>query len=283
MKTKLLERRRSSNWARRRNSKTKFGPEDGIRPRRRNSVSQTTEDAIRPEDEIRPRRRNSAPKTKFGPGDEIRPRRRNSAPKTKFGPEDEIRPRRRNSAPKTKFGPEDEIRPRRRHSAPKTPNSGVRGNLGVRDRPTRIQASGIRAPNSGVRGNFRRQGPADAKARSPASGTLATNLLSCLFSHGRQACGGRNSGVKFGCQKHFRRHLSGNRIQASASNSSVGRNLGVSRRPDRNLGVEFERQPNVGVNSSAPNLGAKFELQMRASGGDEMGTQIPVSLYWMRA
>ena len=95
------------------------------------------------------------------------------------------------------------------------------------------------------------------------------------FSHGRQARGGRNSGVKF---KHFRRHLSGNRIQASASNSSVGRNLGVSRRPDRNLGVEFERQPNLGVNSSAPNLGAKFKLQIRASGGDEMGTQIAVSL-----
>ena len=91
------------------------------------------------------------------------------------------------------------------------------------------------------------------------------------FSHGRQARGGRNSGVKFRRQKHFRRHLSGNRIQAPASTSSVGRNLGVSRRPDRNLGVEFERQPNLGVNSSAPNLGAKFELQIRASGGGRNG------------
>ena len=54
----------------------------------------------------------------------------------------------------------------------RAPNSGVRGNLGVRDRRTRIQASGIRAPNSGVRGNL---GVRDRPTRIPASGTLAPN------------------------------------------------------------------------------------------------------------
>ena len=108
------------------------------------------------------------------------------------------------------------------------PNSGVRGNLGVRDRPTRIQArqgpadpnsgaSGIRAPNSGVRGNLGVMGPADPNSgvktrRHQTQLRLPGPPTYLLFSHGRQARGGRNSGVKFRRQKHFRRHLSGNRF-----------------------------------------------------------------------
>ena len=189
-----------------------------------------------------------------------------------------------------------EFRRQGRRQGPADPNSGVRNSSAEFRRQGQFRRQGPADPNSGVRnssaefkrqGQFRRQGPADPNSgvKNPSDEfrrhqlRFAWSPYLFAFCHGRQARGGRNSGVKFRRQKHFRRHLSENRFQASAWSSSAGRNLFVSGRPDQNLGVEFERQPNLGVNSSAPNLGATFELQIRASGGDEMGTQIPVSLH----